>query len=87
LSRAYNIAFDRTFGNHDLEDSIRKALPEISFEIGKHPHAATVGAHRDRDPLDITRAKEELDWRPTIDLENGIARIAAWLKSHASRLK
>jgi len=37
--------------------------------------------------LDITRAKEELDWRPTIDLEKGIARVAAWLKSHANRLK
>ena len=87
LSRAYNIALDKTVGDHDLEDSIRKALPEISFEIGKHPHAATVGAHRDRDPLDITRANEDLDWTPTIDLENGIARIAAWLKSHANRLK
>lgn len=87
LSRAYNIAFNQAYGNQDLEDSIRKALPEISFEIGKHPHAATVGAHRDRDPLDITRAKEDLDWTPTIDLENGIARIAAWLKSHAHRLK
>ena len=87
LSRAYNIALDQMYGNQDLEDSIRKALPEISFEIGKHPHAATVGAHRDRDPLDITRAKEELNWRPTIDLENGVARVAAWLKSHANRLK
>ena len=87
LSRAYNIAFDKTFDNQDLEDSIRKALPEISFDIGKHPHAATVGAHRDRDPLDLTRAKEDLNWTPTIDLENGIVRIAAWLKSRANRVK
>jgi nucleoside-diphosphate-sugar epimerase len=87
LSRAYNIAFDKTVGNQDLTDAIRKALPDISFEIGKHPHTATVGAHRDRDPLDVSRAKEELDWRPTTDLENGIARIADWLKSHANRLK
>jgi nucleoside-diphosphate-sugar epimerase len=87
LSRAYNIALDKTVGDHDLEDSIRKALPEISFEIGKHPHAQTVGAHRDRDPLDVMRAKEELGWTPRIDLENGVARIAAWLKSHANHLK
>ena len=87
LSRAYNIAFDKTFGNHDLSESIRKAFSEISFEIGEHPHAATVGTHRDRDPLDVTRAKEDLDWTPTIDLENGIARIAAWLRSHANVLK
>ena len=87
LSRAYNIALDKAVGNQDLKDSIRKALPELSFEIGQHPHAATVGPHRDRDPLDVTRAKEELDWRPTIDLENGIARIAGWLKSQANRLK
>jgi nucleoside-diphosphate-sugar epimerase len=87
LSRAYNIAFDKAYGNQDLQDSLRKVLPDISFEIGKHPHAATVGAHRDRDPLDVARAKEELDWRPRIDLENGIARIADWLKSQANRPK
>jgi nucleoside-diphosphate-sugar epimerase len=85
LSRAYNIAFDKTFDNRDLNDAIHKALSEISFEIGEHPHAATVAAHRDRDPPDVTRAKKDLDWRPTIDLESGIARIADWLKHQANR--
>ncbi len=65
---------------------IRKVLPEISFEIGKHPHAATVGAHRDRDLLDITLAKKELGFAPRYDLESGISEIAEWLKKHRERL-
>lgn len=86
LSRAYNIAFDRTYSEKDLEQVIRKVLPEIAFEIGKHPHAATVGAHRDRDALDITLARKELGWAPRYDLESGIAEIAAWLREEKHRL-
>lgn len=86
LSRAYNIAFDQSYSEKELEQVIRKALPEISFEIGKHPHAATVGAHRDRDLLDITLAKKELGFAPKYDLESGITEIAEWLRNHRERL-
>jgi len=87
LSRAYNIALDKAYGEDDLRHAIRKALPDLAFEIGKHPNADVVGVHRDRDILDITLAKEELGWAPTVDLDEGIARIAAWLKSHAHQLR
>ncbi len=86
LSRAYNIAFDRSYSEKELKQVIRKVLPEIAFEIGKHPHAASVGAHRDRDPLDITLAKKELGFAPKYDLESGIAEIAEWLRSEKHRL-
>ncbi len=85
-SRAYNIAFDHSYSEKDLEQVIRKVLPEITFEIGKHPHAATVGAHRDRDPLDITLARKELGWSPKYDLERGIEEIAKWLRTEKHRL-
>jgi nucleoside-diphosphate-sugar epimerase len=78
LSRAYNIAADRVYDNPDLKRAVQKALPELSFEIGKHPNAALIGAHRDRDALDIGRAKKELGWSPEIGLEEGIARLGAW---------
>jgi UDP-glucose 4-epimerase len=86
LSRAYNIASDRIYDNEDLRRSIQSALPELSFEIGTHPNAKLVGAHRDRDQLDIRRAKAELGWSPAIDLPQGIARIADWLNANKRRL-
>jgi nucleoside-diphosphate-sugar epimerase len=87
LSRAYNIGLDKTYVSEDLVQAIRKALPELEFEIGEHPNAAEVTPHRLRNPLDISLAKKELDWAPTIYLEEGIARLAAWLTEHKARLR
>ena len=87
LSRAYNIGLDKTYVSEDLAQAIRKALPELKFEIGEHPNAAEVAPHRLRNPLDISLAKKELDWAPTIYLEEGIARLAAWLTEHKARLR
>jgi nucleoside-diphosphate-sugar epimerase len=87
LSRAYNIGLDKAYTNEDLIRAIKKALPDLKFEIGQHPNAAEVGPHRNRDPLDISLAKRELDWAPKIYLEEGIARLAKWLQSHAAQLR
>jgi len=40
-----------------------------------------------RSPLDISLARQELDWKPKIYLEEGIARLAAWLIEHKNRLQ
>jgi UDP-glucuronate 4-epimerase len=87
LSRAYNIGLDKAYTNEDLVRAIRKALPDLPFEIGQHPNAAEVGPHRNRDPLDISLAKRELEWAPKIYLEEGIARLAAWLEQHKAELR
>jgi nucleoside-diphosphate-sugar epimerase len=87
LSRAYNIGLDRAYNSEDLVRAIRKALPDLVFEIGQHPNAAEVAPHRMRSPLDISLAKRELDWAPKIYLEEGIARLAAWLVQHKSDLQ
>jgi nucleoside-diphosphate-sugar epimerase len=87
LSRAYNIGLDRAYTNEDLIRAIRAALPELKFEIGQHPNAAEVAPHRLRNPLDISLAKRELGWAPKIYLEEGIAKLAAWLKEHRDNLR
>jgi nucleoside-diphosphate-sugar epimerase len=87
LSRAYNIGLDRAYTNEDLIRAIRAALPELKFEIGQHPNAAEVAPHRLRNPLDISLAKRELGWAPKIYLEEGIAKLAAWLKEHRGNLR
>jgi nucleoside-diphosphate-sugar epimerase len=85
LSRAYNIGIGKGYSNEDLQSAIRKHLPEISFEIGKHPLAATAGPHRDRDVLDITLARQELEWDPQFDLDAGVAATADWLRKEKGR--
>ena len=87
LSRAYNIGLDKTYVSEDLKRAIQKALPDLKFEIGQHPNAAEVAPHRMRSPLDISLAKKELGWAPTIYLEEGIAKLAAWLTEHKSDLR
>ncbi|MGH7811548.1 MAG: NAD-dependent epimerase/dehydratase family protein, partial [Candidatus Binatia bacterium] len=87
LSRAYNIGLDKAYVSEDLKRAIQKALPELKFEIGQHPNAAEVAQHRLRSPLDISLAKKELGWAPKIYLEEGIAKLAAWLQEHKSQLK
>jgi nucleoside-diphosphate-sugar epimerase len=86
LSRAYNIGLDKAYNSEDLVHAIRNALPELKFEIGHHPNAAEVAPHRLRSPLDISLAKRELGWAPTIYLEEGIARLAQWLLENKPRL-
>ena len=86
LSRAYNIGLDRAYTNEDLSQAIKKALPDVKFEIGQHPNAAEVAPHRLRNPLDISLAKKELDWSPKIYLDEGIARLSAWLVGHKGEL-
>ena len=87
LSRAYNIGLDKAYNSEDLVHAIRNALPQLKFEIGQHPNAAEVAPHRLRSPLDISLAKRELGWAPTIYLEEGIARLAQWLKEHKAELR
>ena len=87
LSRAYNIGLDKAYTDEDLAQAIRKALPNLQFEIGQHPNAAEVAPHRMRNPLDISLAKRELEWSPTIYLEEGIERLATWLTQHRSNLR
>jgi len=87
LSRAYNIGLDKTYVSEDLKRAIQKALPDLKFEIGQHPNAAEVAPHRMRSPLDISLAKKELGWAPTIYLEEGIAKLAAWLTENKNNLR
>jgi nucleoside-diphosphate-sugar epimerase len=87
LSRAYNIGLDKAYVSEDLKRAIQKALPDLKFEIGEHPNAAEVAPHRMRSPLDISLAKRELGWSPEIYLEEGIAKLAAWLKEHKDNLR
>ena len=84
-SLAYNIGSGVPWGDEDMARAIRRHLPEIDFEIGTH-HDPEAQAFRQRDILDMTRAREELGFAPAHDLESGIAAMAGWLRENRSRL-
>ena len=86
LSKAYNLGLDKAYVSEDLKHAIQKALPNLDSEIGQHPNAAEVAPHRLRSPLDISLAKNELGWQPKIYLEDGIAKLAAWLTENKMKL-
>ena len=86
LSKAYNVGLDKAYVSDDLKRAIQKALPNLDFAIGKHPNAAEVAPHRLRSPLDISLARKELGWQPKIYLDEGIAKLAAWLNTHKPNL-
>ena len=83
-SRAYNIASGRPYSNEDLSRAIRKALPDLAFEIGRDPDP--VRHHRQRDMLDVNLAKNELGFVPEYDLESGIRATGEWLMSVRDKL-
>jgi nucleoside-diphosphate-sugar epimerase len=87
LSRAYNIGLDKAYVSEDLKRAIQQALPDLKFEIGEHPNAAEVAPHRMRSPLDISLANRDLGWEPKVYLQEGIAKLAAWLTEHKSKLR
>ena len=87
LSKAYNLGLDKAYVSEDLKRAIEKALPNLQFEIGKHPNAAEVAPHRLRSPLDISLARKELGWQPKVYLEEGIAKLAAWLNANKANLR
>lgn len=36
---------------------------------------------------DVTKARQELDWRPTVSIEDGVRRLFAWVKEHHAAME
>jgi nucleoside-diphosphate-sugar epimerase len=77
--RVYNIASGVTYTVAEVVDAVRRIEPRARIEI-------TPGRWDDdpfqagnlRGPLDITRAREDLGFRPAYDLEAGLRDYIAW---------
>ncbi len=86
LSSAYNIGCGKGYFETDLDRAMRKHLPGVSFEIRKPPVSKTVDQLPHSFVLDITLAREELEFTPQFGLDSGVAAIAKWVKSEKRRL-
>ena len=76
-SHLYNIAGGRAYSLKEIVSVIRRVT-------GRNFHVEFTPGRRLDVPvncLDITRAKDELNWQPGVSLEKGIARTWEWLKA------
>ncbi len=82
IGRSYNIGGENEARNIDLVTTICKLLDERRPESA--PHADLIEFVTDRPghdlryAIDPTRIREELGWRPSLTLEEGLAKTVDW---------
>lgn len=62
----------------EIGDIVRNVVPgaDIELELGPDP------IDTNQETFDISAARRDLDYRPKITLEEGIAKYAAWIQAH-----
>ena len=81
VSRAFNIGTGVLHSPADVAEALRRACPGLQVEVLPGP-AQRPGQRRDQ-PLDLTRAREELGYNPRFDLTRGIAAFVEELRRQA----
>ncbi|MBP1804940.1 dTDP-glucose 4,6-dehydratase [Rubellimicrobium aerolatum] len=82
VGRSYNIGGENEARNIDLVQTICAILDDLRPEAAPHDHLITYVADRPghdlRYAIDPTRIREELGWRPSVTLEEGLRRTVEW---------
>lgn len=73
--RVFNISYGKTIKLNDFAEIVKKYVPKTNIELGPGELGLPRGF-----PLDITRAKKELNYEPKINLEEGIKETIMWLR-------
>ncbi len=82
LGRSYNIGGENEAKNIDIVRTICALLDEMRPEGAPHDRLITFVSDRPghdlRYAIDPTRIREELGWRPSVTLEEGLRRTVRW---------
>jgi dTDP-glucose 4,6-dehydratase len=80
--RVYNIGGDNEARNIDLVEMLCAILDRLRPEGAPHARLITFVSDRPghdlRYAIDATRIREELGWRPSVTLEEGLERTVRW---------
>ena len=82
--RTYDIGADAEMANIDMVRAICGWMDELVPESAWRPHANLITfvadrpGHDHRYAIDAGRVRDELGWRPTIDLHEGLGRTVRW---------
>ena len=82
LGQTYNIGGDAEAQNIDIVRTVCALLDEARPDAAPHDrlieHVTDRPGHDFRYAIDAAKIRAELGWRPTVDLEQGLARTVAW---------
>ena len=82
LGQTYNIGGDAEARNIDIVRTVCALLDEARPDAAPHDrlieHVTDRPGHDFRYAIDAAKIRAELGWRPTVDLEQGLARTVAW---------
>jgi dTDP-glucose 4,6-dehydratase len=88
VGRTYNVGGDSEARNIDLIRMICAALDRLLPHSSPHADLVTFVAdrpgHDRRYAIDPSRIRDELGWRPSLTLEEGLARTVAWYLDNAA---
>jgi len=82
--RSYNIGGDNERSNLDLVRTLCALLDELRPRADGRPYADQIAfvsdrpGHDARYAIDPSRIREELGWRPSVTVEQGLRRTAQW---------
>lgn len=82
IGRSYNIGGENEHSNLELVQTLCKILDEL--RPGERPYAELITyvadrpGHDARYAIDPTRIREELGWRPSVTVEEGLRRTVQW---------
>ncbi len=87
VGRTYGVGGESEVSNLDL---VREVLDALDRERGDEPGASQRliefvedrPGHDFRYAMDLTRIREELQWKPSVSLVDGIARTVRWYLAH-----
>lgn len=82
VGRSYNVGGENEASNIDLVRTLCSLLDELHPETGPHADLITFVTDRPghdlRYAIDPTRIREELKWRPSVTLEEGLRKTVRW---------
>jgi dTDP-glucose 4,6-dehydratase len=91
IGRSYNIGGENEARNIDLVRTICRLLDERRPKGAPHEKLITFvqdrPGHDARYAIDPSRIRTELGWRPSVTLEEGLARTVRWYLEHAAWLQ
>jgi UDP-glucose 4-epimerase len=77
--RIYNIGGERPMTYGEFVEAVKGAVPDaqVNLRPGRNPR------YRPNAYMDITRIKEDVDYRPQVDIERGVEEYIDWLRLHS----
>jgi dTDP-glucose 4,6-dehydratase len=88
IGRTYNVGGESEARNIDLVEMICSDLDRLRPDSAPHADLITFvtdrPGHDRRYAIDPSRIRDELGWRPSLTLEEGLARTVAWYLDNAA---